>query len=334
MPWLTARAPMRYATSHTRERLDDDPHHARGPRRLLRRGMPPAPPRAPRGGSARRRRAPGSARRGAIRFVRRPRVRDPGRHAHRRGRASVSAGYVFPRGVRSLPGCFSGGSARPVPVLACGRDGVAGRGIPRLYRHRPPAPGFAASGGGAGPRRRGQRYRARMQHRDRLEPHDRQAGVGHGQAARAHGGSEWLGGGVSGRPSAQGAAGRRSQNGRTLGHVGSGGRGSGAADGPRGPRAPDRPRVEAAQAPRAGVRRHIASRRPAPPFSQPRDHSVAGRSGSRAPRAHARPPDGTGRLAAEGGGAGRPNRRAQASSRRLSYRHQATHPGRAHRPRW
>ena len=129
----SAGAPVRGSVEDTRH---ERPHSPRRPRRLLRRGLPPAPSRASRRRAAGGGRTAGRARRGPVRLVRRPAVRHPRRHADRPGRAALPRRHVLPGLLRPLPRRLARGARRPRALLADRGHGLARRGLSRFRRHR------------------------------------------------------------------------------------------------------------------------------------------------------------------------------------------------------
>ncbi|CAA9372889.1 MAG: DNA polymerase IV, partial [uncultured Nocardioides sp.] len=161
---------------------------------------PPRPRRVLRGGRAARqavaarqargRRWDGRARRGRDRVVRGPAVRRPLGHVDPRGAGAVPARRLPVGALLGLPGDQPGGDGRPAGGLAPRRAALAGRGVRRPRRRRPPRPGGGdrhrlrrgAATPGAGGQRRADRHR-----RDRVVEVPRQGRQRARQAGRADG---------------------------------------------------------------------------------------------------------------------------------------------------
>ena len=244
------------------------------------------------------------------------------RHPTRRARSAFVPACRSPRrsGAARKPRFFQGSFAhyrdasRGGPCGARGLhphrgDGLARRGLSRFRRHRTAVSGVAPRHRRADPGRGARPDRPGLQRGDRQQPDDRQAGLGHREAARIDGGAERLGGGVSCRSPAQSATRNRPQDHQPAGRSGAGGCRPGAADDASGARGADRPRRKAPEAPGPRLRWRRAARRPAAALGEPGDDPFARRPGP----SPARDPAGAAHVAsrrpAPGGGAGGAYRR-------------------------
>src|SRR5262249_25581625 len=117
MPRLTPLLAARYRTSLLCEPVDDDPHHARRPRCLLRRGVPSAQPRAARRRAVGGWRAPRPAGRGPVGVVWCPQVRYPRGDADCGGGTALPAGDLLSGIVSALSRGVARGARSPRAVL-------------------------------------------------------------------------------------------------------------------------------------------------------------------------------------------------------------------------
>ena len=121
----------------------DHPFPACRSRRLLRGGLPPAPPRAAGGGPPHRWGAAEGAWRGAIRVVWCPGLRCPGGNVVERGGASLPRRDLRADLVRRLPPRVPHRPTGVPGILSPGGHGVARRGLPRFLRDGPTLPDVA-----------------------------------------------------------------------------------------------------------------------------------------------------------------------------------------------